>query len=178
MIKVKVENPIDAVLKLKARKTIRGDIIILDHPEIDIVVEPEAKRVVCFSKKEYGDHVYALQSRLFDFLVRKGAILNGSVRASNVFGSMQGQLLSDVRKQEAVDPVQIALYLISKFLIDELEIGDIIDDYQEAYDDLLTDPSDEDSTPLGKVPHEPTKGSDVYGRAQGNYIGTYGYYGE
>ena len=177
MIKVKVENPIDAILKLKARKTIRGDIVILDHPEIDIVVEPEGNRVVCFSKKEYGTHVYALQSRFFDYLVRKGAILNGSVRASNVFGSIQGQLLSDVRKQEAVDPVQIALYLIAKFLIDELGIGDIIDDYQDAYDDLLTDPPDKDSTPLGQVPHESPKGSGM-GRGQGNYIGTYGYFGE
>ena len=109
MIKLTVDQPIDAILKLKARKTMRGDIVVLDHPEIDVVVSPHENRVVTYSKKEYGDHIYAVQSRLFDFLVRKGSILNGSVRSSNVFGSMQGFLLSDKEKAKAIDPHQVAL---------------------------------------------------------------------
>ena len=111
MIKINVENPIDAKLRLKARKTVRGDIVVLDHPDIDIVVSPHENRVVAYSKKEYGDHVYALQSRLFDYLVRKGCVLNGSVRSSNVYSSMQGFLLPDAEKKNKVDPHQIAIYL-------------------------------------------------------------------
>lgn len=173
MIKITIDNPIDAKLKLKARKTMRGDIVILDHPDVDIVVSPHENRVVVYSKKEFGDHIYALQSRLFDYLIRKGTILNGSVRSGNVYSSMQGFLMSDTQNQKKVDPHQVAIYLIAKFLKHELGEQDVIDDYQDAYDDLLTDPPDDESTRLGKVPHEPTKG-DVY-KNTGNYFGLYGY---
>tara|TARA_R100001126_G_C4832516_1_gene152528 strand:- start:120 stop:650 length:531 start_codon:yes stop_codon:yes gene_type:complete len=176
MIKIKIDNPIDAKLRMKARKTMRGDIIILDHPDIDIVVSPHENRVVAYSKKEYGDHIYALQSRLFDYLVRKGCVLNGSVRSSNVYSSIQGFLLSDSEKEKKVDPHQVAIYLIAKFLRHELGVQDVVDDYQDAYDDLLTDPDAEDSTRLGKIPHQPSKG-DSYANT-GNYFGLYGYYGE
>ena len=176
MINIKIENPVDAIVKLKARKTMRGDIIILDHPDIDIVVSPHENRVVAYSKKEYGDHVYALQSRLFDFLVRKGCVLNGTVRSGNVYSSMQGFLMSDAEKQKRVDPHQVAIYLIAKFLRHELGTQDVIDDYQDAYSDLLTDPTADDSTRLGKVPHQPAKG-DSYVNS-GNYFGLFGYYGE
>ena len=176
MINIKIDNPIDAKLKLKARKTMRGDIIILDHPDIDIVVSPHENRVVAYSKKEFGDHVYALQSRLFDYLIRKGCVLNGSVRSGNVYSSMQGFLLPDKEKQKKIDPHQVAIYLVAKFLKHELGEQDVIDHYQDAYDDLLTDPPEDDSTRLGKVPHQPTKG-DSYANT-GNYFGLYGYYGE
>lgn len=176
MINIKIDNPIDAKLKIKARKTMRGDIIILDHPDIDIVVSPHENRVVAYSKKEFGDHVYALQSRLFDYLIRKGAILNGSVRSGNVYSSMQGFLMSDKEDQKKIDPHQVAIYLIAKFLRHELGEQDVIDHYQDAYDDLLTDPPEDDSTRLGKVPHQPEKG-DSYANT-GNYFGLYGYYGE
>lgn len=176
MIKITLDNPIDAKLKLKARKTMRGDIVILDHPDIDIIVSPHENRVVAYSKKEYGDHVYALQSRLFDYLVRKGCIINGTVRSGNVYSSMQGFLMADSENPKKVDPHQVAVYLIAKFLRHELGEQDVIDDYQEAYDDLLTDPPEDDVTRLGKVPHQPTKG-DSYVNS-GNYFGLYGYYGE
>ena len=100
--------------------------------------------------------------------------MNGSVRSGNVYSSMQGFLLSDTEEKDKVDPHQIAIYLIAKFLKHELGEQDVVDHYQEAYDDLLTDP--EDTTRLGKVPHQPTKG-DSYANT-GNYFGLYGYYGE
>ena len=56
-IKVKVENPIDARIKLKARKTLDGNILILDHPEIDIVLAPKKKKVLALSKHQYSDHM-------------------------------------------------------------------------------------------------------------------------
>lgn len=176
MINITIENPIDAKIKLKARKTMRGDIIILDHPDIDIVVSPHENRVVAYSKKEFGDHVYGVQSRLFDYLIRKGAILNGTVRSGNVYSSMQGFLMADTEKKKQVDPHQVAIYLIAKFLRHELGEQDVIDNYQQAYDNSLTEPSDDDSTRLGKIPHQPAKG-DSYTNT-GNYFGLYGYYGE
>ncbi len=163
MIKVKIDDYLDSTVRLKAKKNIAGDIVILDHPDIDILVSTDENRVLTVPKKEYADHVYAVQSRLFDHLTRKGAIKLGSVRASNVFGSLQGTMLADKVSAAAVDPTQIAIFLIAKFLVDELHVGDIIDDYQESYDDELTKPSDENSTELGAVPHQVRKGTNYFG---------------
>jgi hypothetical protein len=163
MIKLKIDDPIDAKLRLKAKKNIAGDIVILDHPDIDIMISPDENRVLTFPKKEYADHIYALQSRLFDFLTRKGICKHGSVRASNVFGSLQGTMLADKVSQPAVDPTHIAIYLITKFLKDELHFGDIVDDYQDSYEKELTKPPDDETTELGKVPHDPHKGTNYYG---------------
>jgi hypothetical protein len=163
MIKVKIDDYLDSKTRLKAKKNIAGDIVILDHPDIDILVSPEENRVLCVPKKEYADHIYALQSRLFDYLARKGGIKLGSVRGSNVFGSLQGTMLADKVSTTAVDPTQIAIFLIAKFLKDELHVGDIVDDYQDSYDKELTKPSDESSTELGKIPHDPRKGSNHFG---------------
>ena len=85
MIKIKIDDPIDAKLRLKAKKVINGDIVILDHPDIDILISTDENRVVTYPKKEYADHVYAVQSRLFDYLTRKGACKHGSVKAANIF---------------------------------------------------------------------------------------------
>ena len=41
--------------------------------------------------------------------------------------------------------------------------GDIVDDYQKAAEEELTKPPDDETTPLGKVPHEPHKGTNYYG---------------
>ena len=84
--------------------------------------------------------------------------------------------MADTEKKKQVDPHQVAIYLIAKFLRHELGEQDVIDNYQEAYDDSLTEPSDDNSTRLGKIPHQPAKG-DSYTNT-GNYFGLYGYYGE
>jgi len=53
-IKVTLENPVDARIKLQARRTLDGNILILDHPDIDIVLSPKNKKVLALSKKQYG----------------------------------------------------------------------------------------------------------------------------
>jgi hypothetical protein len=102
----------------------------------------------------------------------KGACKHGSVKAANIFGSLQGTLLADKINQPAVDPVQIAIYLVTKFLKNELHFGDIVDDYQESYEEELSNPPDDETTELGKVPHEPRKGTNYYGGSStGNSAG-------
>ena len=44
-INVTVEPAIDAVVELKARKSLDGDIMIFDHPEIDIIVSGKKNKV-------------------------------------------------------------------------------------------------------------------------------------
>ena len=46
--------------------------MIFDHGDIDIVLSPTNNKVLALSKDQYGDHIYATQSRLFEHLVKNG----------------------------------------------------------------------------------------------------------
>jgi len=177
MIKVKYDYPLDAKIKLKARKMINGDILILDHPEIDMIISPEKSRVLALSKKEFSSHIYATQSRLFDYLCRKGVIQYGTVRSSNVFGSLQGTLLEDKAVTDnTTNNVQIAMYSIANFLNEEASEYNVVKQAENDLERMYTDPSNKDSTEMGEVPHEPLKGSNYFGSY--NAYGVYGVYQE
>ena len=156
-IKVTLENPIDARIKLQARRTLDGNILILDHPDIDIILSPKNKKVLAVAKKQYGDHIYATQSRLFDHLSRRGVVDAGTVHGGNVYGSMQAKILES--KIDGVDSTQMTVFSIEKFLEAERPYFMIAKAYQKAEEDRLTEPEPEESTDLGEVPHEETKGS-------------------
>ena len=51
------------------------------------------------------------------------------------------------------------LLAIYNFLKDELEFFKAIDDYEEEYEQHMVEPTPEDSTELGEVPQEDSKGS-------------------
>ena len=51
IIKIKELVPVERVL-LKAKKTIDGNIIVSDHPEVDIMILPAQKKIVALSKEE------------------------------------------------------------------------------------------------------------------------------
>ena len=70
---------------------------------------------------------------------------------------------------EDIDMVQAALYGIDKFIKDERPYFEHIEEFEKAVDDYLTEPTDGDSTPLGEVPQEPTKGSIRPGWIRGPY---------
>jgi hypothetical protein len=76
--------PIEKVL-LNARKTIDGNIIISDHPDMNILVIPSKSKIVSMPKEELDDELYDTQKRLFDFLFKKGVIEYDSVQAGNLF---------------------------------------------------------------------------------------------
>ena len=172
--KLEVDKP-DAIVHLKARKTIAGDVIIYDHPDIDIVVSPRENKVFALTKKEYGDHIYATQSRLFEFLSKKGVIDAAFIRSGNIFGSLEAPvLMAEEAQKEQADPLQIAIYSIAKFLQEEAPAVKGYRDYEKEFDKYLTEPTDEDSTALGKIPHEPRQGTNnTYpgGTANSNLMG-------
>ena len=155
-IKVTVENPIDAIVKLKARKTLDGNILIFEHPEIDIVLSPRDSKVLALSKDQFGDHVYAAQSRMMEYLSRHGVINPSTVRGGNIFGSLEGVILESY-KPEKVDPIQMTIYTIAHFLLEEKPFYNTVKDYEEKIEKELLEP--DPSTELGDVPHEPKKGT-------------------
>lgn len=143
-------------VKLKVRRTLDGNFIVSDHPDIDIVIMPEKRKVIAFSKDNFDDHVYQTQDRLMKYLVKKGVATHDSIAGSNVYGSLECGLMA--AKQEL--PIDdLLLMLVSKWI--DSEKPSFV--YQKAIDDLYTDritePNDKESTELGDVPAAQEKGS-------------------
>ena len=155
--KVDDENPANTVeVTLDARRTLGGDIAIYNHEDIDIVISLKNKRIIAFAKDELNDMVYDAQSRMFDFMAKKGIIDRGSVQAGNVYGSMQANI---EEPSNDVDPIQVAVLGITKYIEEEAPRFMYQKVYDEQEEERLTNPSSEESTELGEVPHKREKGS-------------------
>ena len=149
------EKP-DKIIKLVARKTIDGNVMIMDHDMIDIVINPSAGKIITFTKTNKNDLAYETQDRLFDFLHRRGFIDPSSVRGGNVYGSIEGTFPTE---SDYTDPFNAGLSLISEFIESErsfLDVNQFVDDVER---ERLLDPDAADSTELGEVPHEDKKGT-------------------
>ncbi len=154
----KIDKP-NVKVHLKARKNIAGDVMIYDHPDIDIVISPRENKIFALTKKEYSDHVYATQSRLFEFLSRNGVVNASKVRSGNVFGSLEAVVLVAEDKQKQ-----------------KVDRG--YREYEAEFDKDLVDPPEDETTALGKVPHEPRKGSMYQAPGYMASYGLVGYYEE
>jgi hypothetical protein len=148
--------PINFSVSLKARRTLDGNIIISDHPDVDIVVMPEKMRVIAFSKDNFDDHIYQTQDRLMKYLIKKGVVVFDSVVGGNVYGSMEAKIIKPIQE---IPIDNLMLMLVSKW-IDQEKPSFV---YQKAIDDIYTDrmtePEDKDSTELGRVKAAKEKGS-------------------
>tara|TARA_B100000073_G_scaffold188225_1_gene155865 strand:- start:107 stop:685 length:579 start_codon:yes stop_codon:yes gene_type:complete len=155
--KVDDSNPHSTVeVTLDIRKTLGGDVAIYNHEDIDIVIDVKNKRVVAFAKDELNDLVYDTQSRMYDYMAKKGIVDRASVQAGNVYGSMQADL---EEAPEGVDAVQVAILGITKFIEEEAPRFMYHKMYDEQEEQMLTNPDSDDSTELGEVPHKREKGS-------------------
>ena len=47
---VKDEKPAQATMELNIRKTLGGNLMIMDHDDIDIVLLPEQNKIIAFPK--------------------------------------------------------------------------------------------------------------------------------
>lgn len=143
-------------IKLKVRRTLDGNFIVSDHPDIDIVIMPEKKKVITFSKNNFDDHVYQTQDRLMKYLIKKGVLMPDSVAGSNVYGSLEGKIMKSIQD---VPIDNLMLMLVSKWI--DSEKPSFV--YQKAIDDIYTDrvtePDDKESTELGDVSAAQEKGS-------------------
>lgn len=141
---------------LDARKTLDGNVLIFSHEDMDIAIMTSAKKIIAFPKDRLSDDVYAAQSRLLDYLSKKGVIGIDSIKGGNIYGSLQGVLLDS---DAGFEPVDMALLNIAKFIEDEKPDFEYRKRYEEEEVDRLTKPTDEDSTDLGDVPQSEKKGS-------------------
>lgn len=151
----------DFKFSLDIRQTLGGDYVIYDHPDIDIVIMPKMKKIVAFPKDKISDLTYDTESRLFDFLTKKGVVARDSVQGGNVYASLQGLLEEPKPSKEgdALDPIQPALFVIAKFIEMERPRYEYAKRMEEEEEDYYTQASEENSTKLGQVPHAREKGT-------------------
>ncbi len=144
-----------ASLKLNARKTIDGNILILDHSDIDIVVIPKTNKVLTLAKNALSEDVYDTQNRLFRYLTKKGVVDPATIRSGHVYGSLEAAYPK--QSYNGADTTQLAIFGVGKFLEEERAFYEFSDRNDQEMVDFFTKP--EESTELGAVKQEPIKGS-------------------
>ena len=152
--------------ELKARRTMDGDVMVFDHADIDIIVMPNKSKILATPKDLMTEMVYGAEDRLCRYLSKKGIVAADSIQGGNIYGSLEAGLLPPVN-------LKLILLNISKWIDDERPYFEFVDKFEETSDEYFTDPSDEDSTELGEVPHEGSKGTLQPGYNYGPYFQNY-----
>ena len=154
-------------MELQARKSLNGDIMVFDHPDVDIIIMPENKKVLALCKNLMDDSVYETQNQLFRFLHKRGVIVYDSVKGGNVYGSLEATIQES--KMEGVDSVQSALFNVGRFIESERPYYEYEKARIEQEEEALLEPDASSSTELGEVPQEVEKGSLRPGWIRGPY---------
>jgi len=167
-------NTLGIKVRLDIRKTLDGNLIINDHPDISIVVMPKASKILALAKKLKSGVVYGAQERLFSYLQSRGIVEPSSIQGGAVYASIEG----NVPQAPELPVVKITILNIARWLDSEKPSIDFIDHYEEEVVDDYTDPDKEYSTELGQVPQAAEKGSIRPSLARGPYgLSLYNYYG-
>jgi hypothetical protein len=154
-VKIQIKETESVEFQLKLRSALNGDLMILDHKDIDIVIQPKNNKVVTFAKEIMSDVVYGAESRLLEYLRKNGIINYDSIQGGNIYGSLEGTLMEST----SFDPIKATLLNISEWMKTEEPYIKGTTAYEQMEDEALLDPSNHDSTELGEVPQAAEKGS-------------------
>tara|TARA_B100002019_G_C20975749_1_gene453365 strand:+ start:13 stop:582 length:570 start_codon:yes stop_codon:yes gene_type:complete len=156
-IKIDVEdNPKDILeFQLNIRSAINGDLMVLEHKDIDIIIKQKEKKIIAFPKDLMSDVVYGAETRMLEHLRTNGILVFDSIQGGNVYGSMEGKIMDS----ETVHPIKATLYALSEWFKTEQPYISGTTAYDQMQDDALVSPDNEESTELGDVPHADQKGS-------------------
>ena len=160
-----------AEIKLNISKTANGDYYIKDHSDIDIVVMIQKNKVLALSKDLMSEMVYGAQDRLFGYLTEKGLVDPATVQGGSVYGSMEGMLLPS----DELNVPNMTILNISEWIDSERPYFEFVEKFEEMEVEHFVDPNEEESTELGEVPHEETKGTLRPGYTYGPYWQSYTY---
>ena len=151
-------------VKLNIRKTLDNNIVIYDHPLMDIVLIPTKNKIFTIPKDNITSDTYPAQNRYFNFLDRKGVLVKGTIRSGAIINSLE----SFYPPSDKVDVLQVILLLTKRFLEKEMEFINIAQNYEENVEDMYVNPEESDTTELGEVPQKPRKGHvNIYQTAYG-----------
>jgi len=142
-------------VRLNIKKTVDGNLLIFDHPDVDFSIVPEKSKITVFPKERISDKVYDIQDRLFKNLFDNGVIKQDSIQGGAVYGSME----ATYPESEEVNVLETVVLVIGKFIEEERKFIDIDKEVEEEWEDNLIDPDKDDSTELGEIPQHTQKGS-------------------
>jgi len=148
-----------ATVELNARKTLEGNLLIMDHDLIDIVLLPKDNKVITFPKSDGIEDAYGTQTRFFEFMADKGVLIRDSIQGGNIFNSLEGE----IPISENANSLQSAVYVISEFVVDEADARLTAQNYERDLEKYYITPADRDTTELGEVPQGAEKGAMVPG---------------
>jgi len=169
-VKIEIVEKDRIEAKLKLRSSINGDLMIMDHKDIDIVIKQGDKKIIAFAKETLSDLVYGAESRLLEYLRQNGLLEIDSIQGGNIYGSLEGKL------QEGAKVVEITLMKIAEWMESEEPMISGRTGYDHMEDEHLLSPDGEYSTELGEVPQEADKGSINQGNLFAPYLyGRYSY---
>ena len=156
-LKIKIaDKPIEKIL-LKARKTIDGNIIVPDHPDMDIMIIPAKNKIVSLPKADLDDELHDSQKRLFDFLVRKGVIDYSTVQDGNLFMTREATI-PEVTGTEG-DKIQYCLYAVSNFIDKEMPFYNNMKEFEKEVEENLLEPEVDEYTQFDPSRHGDVKGT-------------------
>jgi len=156
-VKIEIVEKDNIEFKLMTRSAINGDLMILDHKDIDIVLKQKDGKVITFAKETISDYTYGAEARLLEFMRKRGILEYDSIQGGNIYGSLEGKLMTS----EEVEVNKVALKVISEWMETEESYLKGTTAYDDMSDDHLISPDGEYSTELGEVPAEEKKGSIV-----------------
>ena len=160
MIKIRVgtspEYLQEYIETLDMKRSLGGHFMIFNHKGMNVVVKVKERKIVAYSKSNFSDIVYNTQNRFFNYLVEHGVVEPETIRGSNVFGSL---LAEYPENKEIKNLSEVVLYNIALFMLEELDYMENMKKLEIEREEELLEPSDRDSTELGEVPQETTKGS-------------------
>ncbi len=162
-IQITIKSPIQATISLIAKETLNGDIMIYDHPEMNIILSPGKKVVTLLPKTQYSDKVFNTQKRFIDYLIAKGVAEPKSIRSGSAFYTLECQLFDS--KNKNISPTDVFLYLTATFMKDEEPFYNAVNYYDTEVDKMFLEPSEEDTTELGEFDHQIDRVVDQYAGA-------------
>jgi hypothetical protein len=143
------------VLDLQARRNLKGDVMIFDHNDIDIVVTKDS-RIIAFAKDMFGEAIYETQNRLFKYLFEKGIIEYKSLQGGAFYASVEATIL----ESKDYKPIPHALYVIAKFMKKERPQIDFEVNFEKEQENRLSEPLPGEYTEFDPAKyHDDKKGS-------------------
>jgi hypothetical protein len=156
-ITIKLRDKPDLIIRLDARKTMDGNILIQDHPYMDIIVSPKTNKIIALSKVLMDDRSYYTQNKFFDYLYKRGVINASTIQGGNIYCSLEATIPQQL--PEGPDPIEVVLFSIFKYFREEAPSWAEEERLKKDQDEHLLNPDKEDSTELGEVPQKPKQGS-------------------
>jgi hypothetical protein len=141
-LSVNKPEPAKVVLPVNIKKTLDGNILIKDHPLIDILIDTKNNKIITMAKDDKYRDTYPAQKELYDLLKKFGLITYNSVQGGSVYGSLE----ATYPKNDKVDSLSAILVGIYKLLQQHEEYSRIQQDYEETFEDNLTEPEEGEYT--------------------------------